>query len=85
MIGGPATILSTLLANLVRAEGKAGQASFGLSLGGAANLVLDPLFILPQFLGLGAVGAGHGHLSVQRSLHPLLPGPFAALSGRDRR
>ena len=58
VIGGPATILSTLLANLVRAEGKAGQASFGLSLGGAANLVLDPLFILPQFLGLGAVGAG---------------------------
>lgn len=85
VIGGPATILSTLLANLVRAEGKAGQASFGLSLGGAANLVLDPLFILPQFLGLGAVGARHGHLSVQRSLHPLLPGPFAALSGRDRR
>ena len=36
VIGGPATILSTLL----------------------ANLVLDPLFILPQFLGLGAVGAG---------------------------
>ena len=58
VIGGPATILSTLLANLVRAEGKAGQASFGLSLGGATNLVLDPLFILPQFLGLGAVGAG---------------------------
>lgn len=58
VIGGPATILSTLLANLTRAEGKAGQASFGVSLGGVANLVLDPLFILPQFLGLGAVGAG---------------------------
>ena len=27
-------------------------------MGGIANLVLDPLFILPQFLGLGAVGAG---------------------------
>ena len=58
VIGGPATILNTLLANLIRAEGKAGQASFGVSMGGIANLVLDPLFILPQFLGLGAVGAG---------------------------
>ena len=29
-----------------------------LAMGGIANLVLDPLFILPQFLGLGAVGAG---------------------------
>ncbi len=53
VIGGPATILNTLLANLIRAEGKAGQASFGVSMGGIANLVLDPLFILPQFLGLG--------------------------------
>ena len=83
VIGGPATILSTLLANLVRAEGKSGQASFGLSLGGAANLVLDPLFT--PVSGVGRRGRRHGHLSVQRSLHPLLPGPFAALSGRDRR
>ena len=39
VIGGPATILNTLLANLIRAEGKAGQASFGVSMGGIANLV----------------------------------------------
>lgn len=56
--GGIFSILNTLLANLIRAEGNAAQASFGLSLGGILNTVLDPLFILPQFLGFGVVGAG---------------------------
>ncbi len=56
--GGIFSILSTLLANLIRAEGSAAQASFGLSLGGILNIILDPLFILPQFLGFGVVGAG---------------------------
>ena len=58
MLGGPFTILNTLLANLVRAEGGAGAAAFGVSFGGVLNILLDPLFVLPQFLGLGAVGAG---------------------------
>ena len=58
VIGGPGTILSTLLANLLRAEGNAGKASFGMSLGGVLNILLDPLLILPQFAGLGAAGAG---------------------------
>ena len=58
IIGGPCTILSTLLANLLRAEGSAKPASFGLSLGGVLNIILDPLLILPQFLNLGAAGAG---------------------------
>lgn len=56
--GGVPTILNTLLANLVRAEGAAARASFGLSLGGILNLLLDPFFILPQFLNMGVVGAG---------------------------
>ena len=58
LLGGPFTILNTLLANLVRAEGSAGAAAFGVSFGGVLNILLDPLFVLPQFLGLGAVGAG---------------------------
>lgn len=58
IFGGPAAILSTLLANLVRAEGGANYASFGVSLGGVLNILLDPLFVLPGFLGFGAVGAG---------------------------
>lgn len=58
VIGGPWTILNTLMANLVRAEGSAAAASAGVSLGGILNILLDPLFVLPQFLGMGAVGAG---------------------------
>ncbi len=58
LFGGIPTIMNTLLANLIRAEGTASQASFGLSLGGILNILLDPLFILPQFLGMGVVGAG---------------------------
>ena len=58
ILGGPFTVLNTLLANLIRSEGSAGLASFGVSLGGIINIVLDPLFVLPQFIGLGAVGAG---------------------------
>ncbi len=58
ILGGPCTILSTLLANLLRAEGSAKAASFGMSLGGVLNILLDPLLILPQFADLGAAGAG---------------------------
>lgn len=58
VIGGPATILNTLLANLIRAEGSAAAASIGVSMGGVLNMILDPFFVLPGFLGMGAVGAG---------------------------
>ena len=58
ILGGPFTILNTLMANLIRAEGGAGAAAFGVSFGGILNIILDPLFVLPQFLGQGAVGAG---------------------------
>ena len=56
--GGIPTILNMLYANLVRAEGAATQASFGVSLGGVLNIFLDAFFILPQFLSMGVVGAG---------------------------
>ena len=58
IFGGPFTVLNTLLANLIRSEGGAIHASIGVSLGGLLNIVLDPLFVLPQFLGLQAEGAG---------------------------
>ena len=58
VFGGIPTIMNTLLANLVRSEGAASSASFGVSLGGILNIILDPIFILPQFLGMGVVGAG---------------------------
>lgn len=56
--GGPCAILNILMANLMRAEGSAGLASAGVSLGGIINIILDPFFVLPRFLGLGAEGAG---------------------------
>ena len=58
IIGGPFTVLNVLLANLVRAEGSANLASFGVSFGGVLNILLDPLFVMPQFLNMGAAGAG---------------------------
>lgn len=58
VFGGIPTIMNTLLANLVRSEGAAASASFGISLGGILNIILDPVFIMPQFLGMGVVGAG---------------------------
>lgn len=58
VIGSPAAIMSTLLANLIRAEGGAKIASLGLSAGGILNIILDPFFTLPRFMGRGATGAG---------------------------
>ncbi len=50
--------MNVLMANLVRAEGRALVASLGVSMGGVLNIILDPFFILPQFMNLGAEGAG---------------------------
>lgn len=58
VIGGPFTVMSNVLANLIRGEGNAVAASVGVSLGGVLNIVLDPFFIFPQHLNLGAQGAG---------------------------
>ena len=58
VIGSPAAIMSALFANLIRAEGGARVAAFGLSAGGVLNIFLDPFFTLPQFMGRGATGAG---------------------------
>ncbi len=58
IIGGVWTILNVLLSNLIRAEGNAVIAALGVSLGGLCNIILDPIFVLPQFLNLGAAGAG---------------------------
>ncbi len=56
--GGVFTVITLLMVSLVRSEGMAAAASFGVSLGGFLNLILDPIFILPQFLNMGAGGAG---------------------------
>lgn len=56
--GGVFCAMSMLMSNLVRAEGASFAASFGLSAGGILNIILDPFFIMPGFLGMGVAGAG---------------------------
>ena len=51
VIGSTPTILSLSLSHLLRNTGHSAQASFGLSMGGVVNMLLDPLFmfvILPK-------------------------------------
>jgi len=44
-IGAVPTVLNAGLAHLIRTEGYAKQAGFGVAFGGVLNIVLDPLFI----------------------------------------
>ena len=85
VLGGPFTVMNTLLANLVRAEGGANYASIGVSFGGLLNLLLDPLLILPSFLELadgkykaqamrGRKRGGGGSLRTDEEIHDACQG-----------
>ena len=54
-IGALPTVMSAVLAHLIRSEGYSSKASFGIVLGGIMNIALDPIFILA--LNLGVTGA----------------------------
>lgn len=56
--GAAPAILNVVLAYMVRAQGSSFHASMGTMSGCLINIVLDPFFILPQFLDMGAAGAG---------------------------
>ena len=56
--GAAPAILNVVMAYMVRAEGAALHASIGTMSGCFLNMILDPFFILPQYLGMGAAGAG---------------------------
>lgn len=56
--GAVPAILNVVLGYLVRAEGAALHASIGTMSGCLLNIVLDPIFILPECLNMGAAGAG---------------------------
>ena len=56
-IGSVPIIMNLVLANLVRAEGLARQASIAISAGGILNCVLDPLLMLPELGNMGITGA----------------------------
>ena len=56
--GAVPSIMNVILSYMVRSEGAALHATIGTMSGCLLNIVLDPFFILPQFLGMGAAGAG---------------------------
>lgn len=56
--GAVPAILNVVMAYMVRSEGASAHASIGTMSGCILNIILDPFFILPQFLGMGAAGAG---------------------------
>lgn len=58
ILGAVPTVLANVLSNLIRAEGSASAAGFGVTLGCLLNVALDPIFILPKGLNMGAAGAG---------------------------
>lgn len=56
--GAAPAILNVVMAYLVRAEGASLHASLGTMSGCLLNIILDPIFILPWGLNMGAAGAG---------------------------
>jgi len=56
--GAVPAIINVTFAYFVRAEGSSLHASIGTMSGCVLNIILDPIFILPKGLGMGAAGAG---------------------------
>lgn len=56
--GAMPAILNVVQAQMVRSEGASLHASIGTMSGCLLNIVLDPIFILPWGLNMGAAGAG---------------------------
>ncbi len=56
--GAAPAILNVVMAYMVRSEGAAFHASVGTMSGCILNIILDPIFILPWGLNMGAAGAG---------------------------
>ena len=57
-LGAMPAILNVVMAYMVRSEGSTAHASIGTMSGCILNIILDPIFILPQGLNMGAAGAG---------------------------
>lgn len=56
--GAVPSILNVVQAQMVRSEGASLHASIGTMSGCVLNIILDPIFILPWGLNMGAAGAG---------------------------
>lgn len=59
VLGGIPTVLSNVMANLLRSVGESGKAGFGIAMGGVLNILLDPLFMFVLFpRGYEVLGVG---------------------------
>lgn len=58
VLGAVPAIGNVMLSNIIRSEGESLHASVGVISGCLLNIILDPFFVWPQFLGMGAAGAG---------------------------
>lgn len=57
-VGAMPSILNVVQSYMVRSEGASAHASIGTMSGCILNIILDPIFILPWGLNMGAAGAG---------------------------
>lgn len=58
IFGAVPAIVNVAIGNFVRAEGSVMHATIGTMSGCILNIILDPIFILPFGLNMGAAGAG---------------------------
>ena len=56
--GAVPAVMNVIMSYLIRSEGASLHAGIGTMSGCILNIILDPFFILPRFLGMGAAGAG---------------------------
>ena len=56
--GACPAIMNVVMSYMIRSEGFAMHAGIGMMSGCMLNILFDPFFILPQFLNMGAAGAG---------------------------
>ena len=57
-LGAAPSILNLIVGNMIRSEGESLHASVGTMSGCILNIILDPIFIMPWGLNMGASGAG---------------------------
>lgn len=57
-LAGPVIVVSTAFTNIIRGEGASSSSMAGIMAGTAANIILDPIFILDSFLGVPLLGMG---------------------------
>ena len=57
LMAAPISCATFVLNNTLRAQGQSRLAMWGMTTGGLLNMVLDPIFIFPEGLNMGAGGA----------------------------